>query len=148
MNRAGKAKSVLVVDDDSAMRELVCAILSLEGFEVSLADGNDAALDAIDARPFDLVITDLLMPGRSGLETISGIRGRDAALPILAISGGGRVGASESLHTARCLGANATLAKPFGHRDLLSRVSSLLPLDSASLARDSASLARDSGLPG
>jgi len=121
-----RANSVLVVDDDAAMRELVRAMLSLEGFEVCLADGNEAALAAIDARPFDLVITDLIMPGRSGLETISGIRGRDADLPILAISGGGRIGAAECLHTARCLGANATLAKPFAHRDLLARVNGLL----------------------
>jgi len=123
---AARATSVLVVDDDAAMRELVRAMLSLEGFEVSLADGSDAALEAVDARGFDLVITDLLMPGRSGLEFISGVRGRDVSVPILAISGGGRIGAAECLHTARCLGASATLAKPFGHRELLARVTGLL----------------------
>jgi len=122
----GVANSVLVVDDDAGMRELVRAMLCLEGFEVRLADGNAMALAAIDERRFDLVITDLLMPGRSGFETISEIRGRDSELPILAISGGGRIGAVECLHTARCLGANATLAKPFGHRELLARVSGLL----------------------
>jgi two-component system chemotaxis response regulator CheY len=118
--------SVLVVDDDAAMREMVRAMLSLEGFEVSLVAGAEAAYDALEARPFDLVITDLLMPGQSGLEAISAIRERDAGLPILAISGGGRLGAAECLHTAHCLGANATLAKPFGHGELLDRVTGLL----------------------
>lgn len=121
-----RSSSVLVVDDDAAMRELVRAMLNLEGFEVRVADGNAAALQAIDARPFDLVITDLLMPGQSGLETITEIRGRHADLPILAISGGGRRDPEEGLHMARCLGASATLAKPFGHRDLLAHVNGLL----------------------
>ncbi len=118
--------AVLVVDDDVGVRELVKAMLRLEGFEVDVAASGEAAMAALEHRPFDLVITDLLMPGRSGLETISGIRGRDSQLPILAISGGGRIGAAECLHTARCLGANATLAKPFGHRELLSQVNGLL----------------------
>ena len=118
--------AVLVVDDDAGIRELVKAMLSLEGFEVAVAGSDEAAMATLDTRSFDLVITDLLMPWRSGLETISGIRGRDARLPILAISGGGRIGVAECLHTARCLGANATLAKPFGHRELLSQVHGLL----------------------
>jgi len=118
--------AVLVVDDDPGVGELVRAMLALEGFDVTLAGSDEAAMQALEARPFDLVITDLLMPGRSGLETISGIRRRDAALPILAISGGGRIGADECLHTARCLGADATLAKPFGHMELIAEVNGLL----------------------
>lgn len=126
VNGRNESGAVLVVDDDAGVRELVKAMLSLEGFEVAVAGSDEAAMAALENRSFDLVITDLLMPGRSGLETISGIRGRDARLPILAISGGGRIGAAECLHTARCLGANATLAKPFGHRELLSQVNGLL----------------------
>jgi DNA-binding response OmpR family regulator len=118
--------SILVVDDDSAIRELVRAMLSLEGFEVSLAESGGSAVTQVDAGAFDLVITDLLMPAVSGFETICEIRSRDADLPILAMTGGGRLGAAACLHTARCLGANETLAKPFGHRELLSRVAGLL----------------------
>lgn len=118
--------SVLVVDDDPGIRELVRAMLSIEGFDVRLAASGDAALDALADGAFDLVITDLLMPGRSGFEAISELRAHDRALPILAISGGGRIGVQECLHTARCVGATATLAKPFGQRELLAQVHGLL----------------------
>jgi len=120
------ADAILVVDDDAGVRAVIQAMLVLEGYAVSLADSNASALRVLEAEPFDLVITDILMPGGSGFETISGIRSRAAELPILAISGGGRVGAADCLHTARCLGANATLAKPFSHHDLLAGIRGLL----------------------
>jgi DNA-binding response OmpR family regulator len=118
--------AILVVEDDPSVRELVRHMLNIEGHDVSLAADGRGALEAIDRRTFDLVITDLFMPERSGFETISDIRLRHPGLPILAISGGGRIGADASLQTARSLGANATLAKPFGHRDLVARVGNLL----------------------
>ncbi len=75
---------------------------------------------------FDLVITDLIMPEKEGLETIADIRKLCGDLPIIAISGGGRVGPTNYLETARFIGANTTLAKPFGRRELIKTVSELL----------------------
>ena len=75
---------------------------------------------------FDLVITDLIMPEKEGLETIADIRKSCADLPIIAISGGGRVGPMDYLETARFIGADATLAKPFGRQELITTVAELL----------------------
>ena len=65
------------------------------------------------------------MPEKEGLETIADIR-RQTDMPIIAISGGGRVGPSDYLETARFIGANATLAKPFARQELISAVDALL----------------------
>jgi len=118
--------SILVVDDDVQVLDVVREMLRLEGHQVAVAENGRQAADKMDAAMFDLVITDLIMPDREGLETIADIRRRSASLPIIAISGGGRVGPTDYLETARAIGANATLAKPFGRQELISTVSRLL----------------------
>lgn len=66
------------------------------------------------------------MPEKEGLETIADIRRQYTHVPIIAISGGGRVGPNDYLETARFIGANATLTKPFARQELISTVDSLL----------------------
>ncbi len=66
------------------------------------------------------------MPEKEGLETIAGIRKYCGELPIIAIPGGGQVGPADYLETARFIGANMTLAKPFGRTELIKAVSKLL----------------------
>ena len=75
---------------------------------------------------FDLVITDLIMPEKEGLETIADIRRACSDMPIIAISGGGRLGPNDYLETARFIGADATLAKPFARTELINTVDALL----------------------
>lgn len=118
--------AILVIDDDAAVREVVSEMLKLEGYDVTIAANGREAIRLLDARGFDLVITDLIMPEKEGIETIAEIRRTHARLPILAISGGGRIGPSDYLETARYLGADATLAKPFARQELLTTVDSLL----------------------
>ena len=118
--------SILVVDDDAQVLEVMSEMLRLEGHEVTLADNGREAVQCIDAVPFDLVITDLIMPEKEGLETIADIRRSQDTVPILAISGGGRMGPADYLETAKFIGANATLAKPFARQELISTVDSLL----------------------
>lgn len=118
--------AILVIDDDASVREVVSEMLKLEGYEVTIAANGREAIRLLDAGRFDLVITDLIMPEKEGIETIAEIRRTHASLPILAISGGGRIGPSDYLETARYLGADATLAKPFARQELLTTVDSLL----------------------
>ncbi len=118
--------TILVVDDDEAVRDVMSEMLRLEGHEVASAANGQQAVDCVATTLFDLVITDLIMPEKEGLETIADIRRQYSDMPIIAISGGGRLGPNDYLETARFIGANATLAKPFARQELLRTVDSLL----------------------
>ncbi len=118
--------SILVVDDDTQVLDVMSEMLRLEGHQVSVAENGRQAVDRMRDDHFDLVITDLIMPEKEGLETIADIRKLQTDLPIIAISGGGRVGPTDYLETARFIGADATLAKPFGRQELISTVTHLL----------------------
>ncbi len=118
--------SILVVDDDTQVLDVMSEMLRLEGHNVSIAENGQQAVNQMRDAQFDLVITDLIMPEKEGLETIADIRKNSSELPIIAISGGGRVGPMDYLETARFIGADATLAKPFGRQELITTVSDLL----------------------
>jgi CheY-like chemotaxis protein len=122
----GVMSSILVVDDDTQVLDVMSEMLRLEGHSVSVAENGQQAVDQMRDAQFDLVITDLIMPEKEGLETIADIRKTRSDLPIIAISGGGRVGPMDYLETARFIGADATLAKPFGRQELITTVSDLL----------------------
>lgn len=118
--------SILVVDDDAQVLDVMSEMLRLEGHSVTVAENGRRAVEKIQHDSFDLVITDLIMPEKEGLETIADIRKYCGDMPIIAISGGGRVGPADYLETARFIGANMTLAKPFGRQELIKAVSKLL----------------------
>lgn len=118
--------SILVVDDDAQVLDVMSEMLRLEGHSVTVAENGRRAVERIQIDSFDLVITDLIMPEKEGLETIADIRKYCGDLPIIAISGGGRVGPADYLETARFIGANVALAKPFGRQELIRAVSDLL----------------------
>lgn len=118
---------ILVVDDDVQVLDVMSEMLRLDGHEVVVAENGRLAVERLRTGGFDLVITDLIMPEKEGLETIADIRKLAGDVPIIAISGGGRVGPSDYLDTARFIGANATLAKPFGRQELITAVNGLLP---------------------
>jgi CheY-like chemotaxis protein len=113
---------ILVIDDDSFVRSLVTRVLGREGHEVVSAEDGIAGLSLFKSDPFDLVITDILMPEKEGIELIMELREASPDLPVLAISGGGpQTGPAGPLHDAKLLGADASLAKPF-EVEALSRV--------------------------
>jgi len=118
--------AILVIDDDASVREVVSEMLRLEGHEVIIAENGRDAIPLLSAQRIDLVITDLIMPEKEGIETISEIRRTDSRIPIVAISGGGRLGPGDYLETARYIGADATLAKPFARQELLATIDALL----------------------
>jgi YesN/AraC family two-component response regulator len=83
-------------------------------------------LRAFEARPADLVITDIVMPGREGTDTIHSLRRQNPTLKIIAISGGASVGGHDFLDVTQKFGADRSLAKPFGDQQLLSTVQDIL----------------------
>jgi CheY-like chemotaxis protein len=111
-----------VIDDDPNIRQMLHHMLEREGFEVSTASNGNEALAMFRAQPADLVITDIIMPEKEGIETIRELKGAFPDTKIIAISGGGRVGPSDYLKMAKLLGAQRTIAKPFDRSEMLSAV--------------------------
>lgn len=117
---------ILVVDDDPTLRAVVRKVLERRGHVVrEAADGVPAMKMLRHSRP-DLLITDLYMPEKEGIETIVEARDAFPDLPILAVSGGGTMGPGGPLADAEALGADASLAKPFSVEDLEAAVEGLL----------------------
>jgi DNA-binding response OmpR family regulator len=114
---------ILVIDDDNDLRVIFQEALRAEGYEVSVAaDGAQG----IAKQPASLLITDIFMPNKDGLETIRDFREEFPSVPIIAISGGGRLKTGGSLFTAKELGAAVILRKPFKMNDLLRSVAAVL----------------------
>lgn len=117
---------ILLVEDDLAMASAIARLLKREGHTVFQArEGEEGLARFATVRP-DLVITDLIMPGREGIETIRELRALAPDLPILAVSGGGTAPGSDLLQMARKLGATEVLAKPFSYDELTAVVSRCL----------------------
>jgi CheY-like chemotaxis protein len=119
---------ILVIDDDHAVRLTIQVILERDGHEVICAADGERGLRAFQSAAPQLIITDIIMPNKEGLETIMEIRARDAAIPIIAMSGGGRVGNADFLKMALRVGASAILPKPFERQDLSAAVSRALTI--------------------
>lgn len=120
--------NILVVDDDPTVRMIASEILTRAGHEVSEAMDGDDALKQVSEIPFDLVVLDMLMPNKDGLETIAELRGRRPPMRILAISSGGRMDAGQLLRMALVFGADETMAKPLRSDALTEAVSRLLAM--------------------
>ena len=118
--------AILMVDDQKELRAVVRRVLTEAGYEVAEAEDGDAALAAFRASPPALVITDIVMPGKAGIEVIATMKREHPEVKVLAISGGGRAHVMDFLAIARKVGADAALEKPFRKSDLLARVAELL----------------------
>ncbi len=120
---AGEGRTILVIDDDIAVSNLLRRILSGGGYRVLVASDGKMGVDVLERQPVDLVITDLVMPGQEGLETVSYLHEQRPNLPVIAISGafGGSF-----LKAAGLLGAAATLGKPIAPETLLETVGRLV----------------------
>jgi DNA-binding NtrC family response regulator len=117
---------ILVIEDDRGVRELLGDILESGGYRVVLAENGERGLPLLRNMRPNLVVTDIIMPEKEGIETIIAIRREYPDLKIVAISGGGQIGAGYVLHLAQRLGASEIIAKPFTADDLLSRVARCL----------------------
>lgn len=117
-------ESVLVVDDDRHIADLLQLHLEREGFRVDVAQDGDAALDKVRQERPNLVVLDVMLPGRSGIEVCREIRRLDGAQPIVLVLTA-RVEEADAV-TALEEGADDYVRKPFGIQELVSRVRALL----------------------
>ena len=117
---------ILVIDDDADLREVMQETLQSSGHEVVLAPDGIQGLQLQRDRPADVVITDIFMPGRDGIETIQHLGREFPGVKIIAISGGDRTRTMDLRRDAELLGASRTLRKPFELTELLKAVSELL----------------------
>jgi two-component system chemotaxis response regulator CheY len=113
---------ILVIDDDGLIRETVRRMLEGAGHVVIEAEDGAAGLKLVGNDPPDLVVTDIYMPGKEGIETIRELRQVSPNLKIIAISGSTWSSGHDALSSAKLLGADRTLPKPFRREQLLASV--------------------------
>lgn len=118
---------ILVVDDEPAVRELLRQILEGAGHQVFEAANGKVAMVRLAKQPADLVIVDMLMPEKDGVEVIIEVKEQYPDLGIIAVSGGGRgLDAGFNLMVAQDFGAHRTLGKPFTRQQVLELVGEML----------------------
>lgn len=116
---------ILLIDDDEALREVLAMSLTSDGHEVVSASDGREGVELLQQGQFDLVITDLIMPGQEGIETITILRQDYPTLPVIAISGG-LPNSELYLQIAQKIGAKRILAKPFALSDMRSAIIEVL----------------------
>lgn len=117
---------ILIVDDDELVRMTCRNVLKKEGYTVLEAGNGNEGLESIKNDTPDLVITDMLMPDKEGLETITEIRELNPEIKIIAISSGGVTKNMGFLELAQKVGADRTLKKPLKPAELLGNIKELL----------------------
>ena len=117
---------VLVIDDDIPTCHVLRQALERAGYDVVEAHEGHAGVQHCQKSHFDVVITDMLMPDKEGLGMIQELRQNFPELKIIAISGGSYVGTRSILDVARHFGAQSTLQKPFGLRQMLETLQTVL----------------------
>jgi len=121
-------KRILIIDDEAATLDLLHRILVSEGYDVVLATNGREGVQKFQQQPCDLVVTDMVMPIKDGLQTILDLRLEAPELPIVAISGGGVIPKERYLTVAGYLDNVETLAKPFTREALRNAVEKMLQL--------------------
>ena len=117
---------ILIVDDDDQFRIMLRQIFELAGHHVTEASNGKECISAYQEKHADLVVTDIFMPEKEGIETIIELRRIFPDVKIIAMSGGGCINKDDCLLMARCLGAKKILTKPFSREKLLKTVSEIL----------------------
>ena len=115
----GLAGAVLIIDDEAEIRESLQTLLELEGFAVETAATGEAGLQRIGEHPFDLILLDLTLPGRNGMEILAEIRAHETGLPVIMITAFGTV---ENAVRAMQGGAVNFVQKPWDNEKLLADV--------------------------
>jgi DNA-binding response OmpR family regulator len=117
---------ILVIEDDEQIRSLIKQILEKEGHYIFIAPEGEKGLALYKDKLPDLVITDIVMPGKEGLETIMELKSINPDTKIIAISGGGKVSPETYLDLAKKFGAIVALKKPFTRLEITNSVNMLL----------------------
>ena len=112
--------SILVVDDEAEIREGLEELLSSENFEVSVAETGEAGLRKLEEHPFDLMLLDVSLPDRNGIDLLREIRGRDPHLAIILITAFGSIDMARAAFKS---GAQDYITKPWSNDELIGRAS-------------------------
>ena len=115
--------SLLVIDDEPEIRDTLETLLTLEGYQVELAANAQAGLERLERKPFDLVLLDVALPDRSGLDLLGDVRAANPALPVVMITAYGSV---ESAVEAMRRGASNYVTKPWDNEKLLAEIATLV----------------------
>jgi DNA-binding NtrC family response regulator len=115
---------ILVVDDEPVIRDLAVEILRRSGYEPQGVPSARHALDLLEQEPFDLVVSDVVMPEMTGIEFLDELRGSRPELPVVLMTGGSKE--PERTTKAVELGACGLLYKPFSHAELTAAVEAAL----------------------
>ena len=118
---------ILIVDDEAGIRETLSALLELDGHQIDTAANGYDAINRFRENPADLVICDIMMPEKGGLETIVELRKGNPGVKIIAISGASAGGQRKILDWATKMGADRTFCKPFVSEDIKTAIKDLLP---------------------
>jgi len=122
----GSMARILVIDDEPVVTQTLRRYLERHGFEVLIASNGDEGIELHAENPADIVVTDILMPGKEGFETIHALREISPGLRIIAISGGGRNEPHTYLRFAQKFGADRAFSKPLDLSVLVSSIRELL----------------------
>jgi CheY-like chemotaxis protein len=118
--------TLLIIEDDHHILLMIKKMLEPLGYEIKLASDGNEGLEMFHKFEVDLVITDIIMPEKEGLEIIREMRRERPNLQIIAMSGGGKISADNYLETAKIFGAAKILEKPFTRKQMVSAVQDLL----------------------
>ena len=119
-------KRILIINDEPYILIMLKKMLERAGYEVDLASNGNEGLDLFRKAPSDLVITDIIMPDKEGLETIREMKRLQPEIKIIAMSGGGKISAENYLEAAKIFGASRSIEKPFTQQTMVSSVKELL----------------------
>lgn len=119
-------KTILIIEDDHHILLMIKRMLEPLGYEIKLASDGMEGMEMFRDFKVDLVITDIIMPEKEGLEIIREMRRERPKLKIIAMSGGGKISADNYLETAKIFGAEIILEKPFTRKQMVSAVQDLL----------------------
>jgi DNA-binding NtrC family response regulator len=134
---APSKRRILVIDDEADIRESLELLLAGENYDVHLAENATAGMQKFESTPYDLVLLDLMMPDRSGMEVLADIRQRDSDTPVFMLTAYGSV---EVAVRALKLGANDYFAKPWDNEKLLIEIDRMIV--KGRLERENAQLKR------
>lgn len=120
---------ILLIDDEESTLTILTEVLEGDGYEVLVARNGEEGLALFNSNRISLVITDMIMPVKDGLDTMLELAKKDSSIPIVAISGGGTIPKERYLEMAGYFNNTSTLAKPFTAEELLTVVRTMLPDD-------------------
>jgi DNA-binding response OmpR family regulator len=121
-------KHILIIEDDKQLRLALAENLQYHGFEVSEAGNGLEGINKHRTRVADLIVMDIIMPEKEGIETIREIKRDFPSVKIIAISGGGVLGPDHYLNVALAIGADKAIKKPFRAEKLINTINELLEI--------------------